>query len=144
MEWNVLISAFIAAKFYNYQFHFSQTLLSLIFDTQLHNLFYEFVSTVTEDQSAMGYRIASSYSRWTTIVWTWFNKNLTMVNVIQRQWTENVSPANICLFKVNNRNTRIKTFLQLQRDSNADVILVFLLLSLNIFHTFLFCFYCWR
>ena len=49
-RWNemyVLISAFIAAKFYSYQFHFSQTLLSLIFDTQLHNLFYEFVSTVT-------------------------------------------------------------------------------------------------
>ena len=42
-------------------------------------------------------------------------------------------PANIYLFRINNRNTkkRYKTYLK------------FLLLTLNIFRTFFRCFYCW-
>ena len=47
--------------------------------------------------------------------------------------------ANIYLFKVNNRNTKkdekmLKLTIKHQNDVN-DVVLVFLLLNLNIFHT---------
>ena len=57
-------------------------------------------------------------------------------------------PANIYMLKVNNRNTRkrceICSDLTIKTPDNvSDVVLVFLLLNLNIFHTFFYCFYCW-
>ena len=47
-------------------------------------------------------------------------------------------PANIYLFKVNNRNTRKKGVKYVQKHQNevSDVVLAFLLLTLKIFHTF--------
>ena len=47
-------------------------------------------------------------------------------------------PANIYLFKVNNRNTRkrCKIFKVNNKNTKTTVVLVFLLLTLNIFHTF--------
>ena len=56
-------------------------------------------------------------------------------------------PTNIYLFKINNRNTRkwYKTYSNLTirypNDIN-DVVLVSLLLTLNIFHNFFYCYYC--
>ena len=57
-------------------------------------------------------------------------------------------PANIYLFKINNRNTtkRCKIYLKLiiKTTNNVnDVVLVSLLLTLNIFQTFFYCCYCW-
>ena len=61
---------------------------------------------------------------------------------------DKTNPANIYLFKVNNRNTRkmYEIFSELtikQQNDVNEVVLVFLLLTLNIFHTFSKCFYCW-
>ena len=57
-------------------------------------------------------------------------------------------PASIYLFKANNRNTRkrcemcSKIIIKTQKDV-IDVILMFLLLTVNIFHRFFYCFFCW-
>ena len=58
------------------------------------------------------------------------------------------NPANIYLFKVNNRKTRkrceICSKLTMKiPERRPDVVLVFLLLILNIFHTFFLFFYWW-
>ena len=55
------------------------------------------------------------------------------------------SPANVYLFKVNS-SKMCKICSKLTKKHQYDVIavaLVFLLLTLNIFYTFLYCFYCW-
>ena len=51
--------------------------------------------------------------------------------------------ANIYLLKVSNRNTRKRCEIcsKLTNKNVIDVVLVFLLLTLNIFHNFLECFY---
>ena len=52
------------------------------------------------------------------------------------------TPTNIYLLKVNNRNTRKKVWNKFKvnykntRTTSFDVVLVFLLLTFNIFHTF--------
>ena len=56
--------------------------------------------------------------------------------------------ANIYSFKFNNRSIRkrceICSKLTIKHQNNVnDAVLVFLLLTLNIFHTFLYCFFCW-
>ena len=54
-------------------------------------------------------------------------------------------PAGIYLLKVNNRNirTRCEICSKLTIKATVNVVLVSLLLTLNIFHTLLYCFYCW-
>ena len=62
------------------------------------------------------------------------------------------NPVNICLFKVNDKNSRkrseicskltIKTPERCQNDVSG-VVLIFLLLTLNMFHTSFQCFFCW-
>ena len=57
------------------------------------------------------------------------------------------SPAGNYLFKINNRNTRkmceICSKLIIRHQNSAiGVVLVSVLLTLNIFHTILYCFYC--
>ena len=62
---------------------------------------------------------------------------------IKKKWDNR--PAGICLFKVNNRNTR--TFCEIwskwtrHQSDVTDVVLVSLLLNLNRFHTLFWCFY---
>ena len=51
-------------------------------------------------------------------------------------------PANIYLFKLNNRNTR-KKWKICSKLTVTNVFLVLLSLTLNLFHTFFYCFYCW-
>ena len=54
--------------------------------------------------------------------------------------------ANKYMFKVNNRNTKkwceICSKLTIKTPDVNDIVLVSLILTLNIFHTFLWCFYC--
>ena len=57
-------------------------------------------------------------------------------------WSRN--PANIYLFQVNNRNIRKRCEICLKLTiKTPDIVLVVLLSTLNIFHTFFRCFYCW-
>ena len=62
-------------------------------------------------------------------------------------WKTIENLANIYLFKVNQRNTskRCETCskLTIKTPERRHVTLVFLLLTLNIFHTFSLCFHCW-
>ena len=55
-----------------------------------------------------------------------------------------IFPADYYLFKVNNRNTttRCEICSKLTTKMPIDVVPVSLLLTLNIFHTLLYCFYC--
>ena len=75
-------------------------------------------------------------------------KELLKIDQIDKHWNE---PANIYLFKFNNRNTRkkckicskltIKTLERGQwRRSGALICIVF---NLYVFHIFFYCFYCW-
>ena len=63
-------------------------------------------------------------------------------------WAESYLTADVFLFKVNNRNIRkrceIYSKLTIKHKNDVTgVLLVFLLLTLNIFHVFFWCFYCW-
>ena len=68
-------------------------------------------------------------------------------NVIESLSNKDNVPANNYFFKVNNGNTRkrcetcSKLTIKHQNDV-INVVLVFLLLTLNMFHTFFLCFYC--
>ena len=68
-------------------------------------------------------------------------------NVVFRGRRNGTFQANIYWFKFNNRNTRKRfeicsKLTTKTQERRHDVVLVFLLLTLNIFHTFLECFYC--
>ena len=59
-------------------------------------------------------------------------------------WLERGSkPAKIYLFKFNNGTTKERCEICSKITKVNDVVLVFLLLTLNIFHTFFLCFYWW-
>ena len=66
------------------------------------------------------------------------NIDLKWINVKSEIHSAGTYPANIYLFKVNSRNIR-------KRCENCvmDVVIMSLLLTLSIFHTFIWCFYCW-
>ena len=54
-----------------------------------------------------------------------------------------IEPTNIYLLKINNRNTRKRSHICSKLEIKTPDHMVHLLLPLNIFHTFLSCFYCW-
>ena len=68
---------------------------------------------------------------------------LKFITKIKNQWTERLYPVGIYLLKANHRNSRTRCEIcsKLTRCS-IGVVLVSLLLTLNIFHTLLLCFYC--
>ena len=61
----------------------------------------------------------------------------------------NNNPANIYMLKFNNRSSRkrskicSKLTIKRHKTDVNDVVLAFLLLTLDIFQTFYYCFYCW-
>ena len=75
-------------------------------------------------------------------LWCWFHltRNLLLGMILN-------CPVNIYLFKVNNTNTRTRLEIcsKLKRHQNDidDIVLVFLLLTVNIYHTFFLSFHCW-
>ena len=67
-----------------------------------------------------------------------------------RHWNDRYPyPTNICLFEINNRNTRkrcdifLKLLIETPERRHWRRYGVFILLNLNIFQTFSYCFYCW-
>ena len=79
-------------------------------------------------------------------VWAW-DLLILLLSIIS-VWLYKMYPTNIYLFKFNNRSTikrcEICSKLTINHQNDVrDVLLVFFLLTLNIFHTFFWCFCCW-
>ena len=101
------------------------------------------------------------YSYYAFLSWVWNSSHFLLPTLLKLfiphfswnlgrtcTWRIRTLHANIYLLKVNNRNSRkrreICSKLTIKTpERRHDVVLVFLLLTLNIFHTFFYCSYCW-